>query len=247
MLSTQTLIFGVRIGAGLATTILIIAATGISENFYVLRFAIMTVFGALALLFFQLGNKRIATAAALTAVLFNPFEYPSLAREIWVILDILAAAGIAYAAYWATDSYKKGTRFEDYVASLFPEPEFVIEDRTRDTGKHLKRRVESDGHPDYKIRSVQSGKVFAVECKWRSKWGWQPNGGEGIWWNMGQQIRYEEYQKQTGIPVYVAFGIGGTPDKPREVYFLEVERLRYPFLYRSLIKSGFTNERFSAI
>jgi hypothetical protein len=238
MFTTQNLIYSVRIGAACAAVILFIAATGISENFYILRFAAFGIFGALSILFLQLGNKRIALASALTAVLFNPFAYLSLPREIWVILDILAIGGVIYATYWATDSYKKGTRFEDYIVTLFPESDFTIQDRTRDTGKHIKRRVESDGHPDFVFRSIQSGKVFAIECKWRGRWAWQPNGGQGIWWNMGQQMRYEAYQKETGIPVYVAFGVGGSPEKPAEVYFLELDRLRYPFLYRSLIKSG---------
>ena len=41
-------------------------------------------------------------------------------------------------------------------------------------------------------------------------------------------------------PVFVAFGIGGAPEKPREVYFLEAGRLHYKFLKQSLVKSGKT-------
>ena len=233
-------IYATWLAAGISAVLLMIAATGISNNFFLLRFGIMVFLCVLAINFFMLNYRQLALASLVAALVFNPYIYPHLPRQIWVILDIAILAGVLYAAYWATNPYKKGTRFEEYVVSLFPESEFALQDRTRDLTKHTGRFVESDTHPDLVFRALQSGRTFAVECKYRSRWGYQVNGGQGTWWNLYQFARYEEYQKRANIPVYVAFGIGGSPKKPNEVYFLELDRLRFPFLFRSLIKSGKT-------
>lgn len=238
VLPTNVKIYATRIGAGLTAALLLAAAIGVTDNYFILRFGIMCCFFVLALYFLLQNYRQLALAFVVGGIIFNPYLTAHLARQIWVILDMVAIFAVAYAAYWATNPYKKGTRFEDYVATLFPEPEFVVQNRTRDISKHTKRIVESDTHPDFEFRASASGKVFAVECKWRAHWAYQINGGQGIWWNLNQFDRYSAFQQRTGMPVYVAFGIGGTPEKPKEVYFLELDRLRFPFLYRSLIKSG---------
>lgn len=242
MFATQTLIRTLWIISGITVITLLGLALGLVHDFEIARFALLALFGAAAILFFQLNNRRLALACAVAALFFSPYNPISLPRHIWVIADLLIGSGLAYATFWATNPYKKGTRFEDHVASLFPEPDFTIKDRTRDTGKHSKRRVESDGHPDFVFRATESGNVFAIECKWRSRWATQPNSGQGIWWNLVQFDRYAAYQRNTGTPVFVAFGIGGSPERPAEVHILELNRLRFPFLFRSLIKSGYTPE-----
>lgn len=233
-------IYSTQLTAGISAVLLAIAATGISNDFLLLRHGIMILLCVLAINFVMLNFRQLALASFVAALVFNPYLYPHFPRQIWVILDIAALVGVIYAAYWATNPYKKGVRFEQYVVSLFPESEFALHDRTRDLSKHTGRFVESDTHPDLVFRSIKTGKVFAVECKWRSRWAYQVNGGHGIWWNLYQFDRYEQYQNKTGTPVYVAFGIGGHSGKPTEVYFLELNRLRFPFLFRSLVKSGKT-------
>jgi|GEM_PF-1461874 hypothetical protein len=240
MFATQTLIQALRIGSSLTVIALLGIALGLVHDFETARFVLLALFAIVAIFFFRLHNHRLAITCAIAAFLFSPYNPISLPRHIWIIADLLAGLGLAYATFWATSPYKKGTRFEDYVATLFPEPNFVIKDRTRDTGKHSNRRVESDGHPDFVFRAVESGNVFAVECKWRSRWARQPNGGQGIWWNLAQFDRYAAYQRDTGIPVFVAFGIGGSPSCPAEIHILELDRLRFPFLSQSLLRSGNT-------
>ena len=236
-------IYSTRAAAGILAILLFSAATGISNNFFLLRFGIMVFLGAIAINFLTLKCRQLALLSLAAAILFNPYVYPNLPRHIWVILDIITLVGVVYAAYWATDPYKKGTRFEEYVTTLFPEPDFVIQDRTRDNSKYLKRHVESDGHPDLVFRSQNTRKSFAIECKWRAKWAYGKHGELGIWWKPYQAERYAAYGKESGMPVFVAFGIGGSPQKPDEVYFLEAERLHYVFLNQSLIKSGQTPTR----
>jgi len=220
--------------------LLIVAALGISTNFNALRIGIMLGFFVLAALSFLMGYRWLGAAGIVLGAIFNPIVSLQLPRHIWVVIDILSLAGMLYFTHWATNPYKKGTRFEQYVAGLFPEPDFVIQDRTRDVSKFLNRRVESDTHPDFLFRNQKTGKPFAVECKWRGKWARNKTSEIGLWWNRAQGERYAAYGKESGIPVFIAIGIGGSPEKPKEVYFLEADRLHYAFLNQSLIRSGKT-------
>ena len=238
MLAPQTRIILVRSTELITGALIVVAALGISTNFYLLDLGISIGFFVLAALSFLMGYKLPGSAWVALGIIFNPITSLHLPRHIWVVIDILSLAGMVYFTYWATNSYKKGARFEQYVTTLFPEPDFVIQDRTRDNSKFLGRHVESDGHPDLIFRSIKTGKTFAVECKWRGKWARNKNGELGIQWKPYQAERYAAYGKEFNMPVFVAFGIGGTPEKPAEVYFLEADRLHYVFLNQSLIKSG---------
>ena len=240
MLAPQTHIVLVRSIQIFTGVLLIVAALGISTNFDALRLGIMLGFFALAALAFLMGYREIGIAGIVIGIIFNPLLPPHLPRHIWVVIDIAALAAMVYYTHWATDSYKKGARFEQYISTLFSEPEFAVHDRTRDNSKFLDRHVETDGHPDLVFRNKKTGKLFAVECKWRGKWACNKNGGLGIWWKPWWAERYIAYGKASNMPVFVAFGIGGTPEKSKEVYFLEADRLHYFFLNQSLIKSGKT-------
>jgi hypothetical protein len=88
------------------------------------------------------------------------------------------------------------------------------------------------------FRNRKTGKEFAVECKWRARWGRGKSGDLGIWWPHDLTDKYARFSQERSIPVFVAFGIGGTPSQPSEVYFIEVERLHYAFLLQSLIRGG---------
>lgn len=238
LLAPKTQILLIRAISAAIGALLVAAALGISTHFDALRLGITIGFFSLAGLAFVLGYRPLAITGILAGIFFNPIVGIALPRHIWVVVDIAALAGVAYFAYWTTNPYWKGTRFEQHVATLFPEPAFVIVDRTRDVSKFLNRRVESDTHPDFVFRDQKTGKSFAVECKWRGRWA-QGNSGElGIWWNKVQGARYGDFERNSSMPVFVAFGIGGSPEKPAEVHFLPQSRLQYAFLKQSLIKSG---------
>ena len=219
---------------------LVVAATGISTNFNLLRLAIaigLFLIGALSLLS---GYRLIAT----TEIFFGIFYLPSLGiqldRHFWVILDLIVVAFIIFWTYKTTDSYQKGTAFEKHVASLFPAHNFPIETRTHDSSKFLGRYVETDVDPDFVFRNKRSGRSFAIECKWRKGWAGDKSIGLGLSWDLWKAERYISYGVKNKMLVLVAFGIGGTPGNPNEVYFLEAEKLRYRFLKQSLIQSGKT-------
>jgi hypothetical protein len=238
MLSSQNRIIWVRSAQLVAGLLLIIAALGIYSNYQLLNAGIATALAVLALLAFIMRYWRIGYGALFLALVFSttlPFHF---SRNVWVVIDLLSLALVVYFTYWATNPNQKGNRFERYVLTLFPEKDFIVEDSTCDASKFLGRHVESDTHPDFILRERKSGKSFAVECKWRGNW-IQGKGPEpGLWWNLKQGSRYLAFQESARIPVYVVFGIGGTPDKPKEIYFLPASELKWAFLKQSLIRSG---------
>lgn len=226
--------------AFLTSLTLIIAATGLSTNFSLLRLCIaigLIILGALSLLN---GYRLIANAEILLGVFYTPYLGIVLQRHFWVILDLLIATAIVFWTYKTTDSYQKGAAFEKYVASLFPAQSFNIKTRTHDSSKFLGRYVETDVDPDFVFQDKKTGKSFAVECKWRKGWMKHITLGQVLSWDTWKGGRYTMYGQKNRVPVFVAFGIGGTPDKPAETYFLKAEQLQYRFLKQDFIKSGRT-------
>jgi hypothetical protein len=65
-------------------------------------------------------------------------------------------------------------------------------------------------------------KQFAVECKWRVSF----RKGEVQWSYQKQVENYLEYQHKERIPVFVAIGVGGTPQVPELFFVLRLDDLR---------------------
>ena len=243
MLSPRTKIILTRSITAITGLLLIIIILGIYPNFNVLRTAIAAGFFALAIMYFLVGYKSLSIAAIGLSLLFFPPASAHFPRHIWVIVDMLSLAGIIFSTWWSTNPYWKGTLFEQYVSRVFAEPDFVVVSRTRDMTKFSNRLVESDRDPDFVFRNQKTGKTFAVECKWRGKWHKDRNGETGLHWNLWQCRNYISFGEKSNMPVFVAFGIGGLPEKPREVYFVDSQLLRNSFLKQSLIRSGKTKEQ----
>ncbi len=219
---------------------LIVAAGGIFENFTLLRTisaVCLLIFGILTLVN---GYRKSGAASIILGLIYYPVLGIVFPRHIWTILDVILVVSIVFIVYKTTDSYQKGTTFEKYVAGLFPAQNFAIETRTHDSSKTLKRFVETDVNPDFVFRNKTTGRSFAIECKWRKGWAGSKSIGLGLYWDLWKADHYTRYGARYKMPVFVAFGIGGTPENPNEVYFLEAEKLRFPFLKESLIKSGKT-------
>ena len=215
MLSPLMKISVTRSMAAIAVVIFVTGALGFWSDFYLLRMFIMVSCVFLALTCFGQQLWTWGVGALFLSIFFNPIvPIINLPRHLWVTLDLIAAVGVTYFAIWATNPYWKGTRFEQYVSTLFPTSDFVIQDRTRDISKFSKRYVESDGHPDFVFRSKKTGQVFAVECKWRGAWAKSTSGELGLWWKKEQGARYQKYATDSGIPVFIAIFICLTPHKP---------------------------------
>lgn len=216
-----------RIFVWLVVVVLLVAATGLYRgDFTILRWVVFL--AGIVLIYTAYRSKKFywLFVFAVLAVLFNPIIPVYLKNiNVWRIIDLITAAVFGIFLWRYYDYYGKGYRFEDYVASLFPADYWTITDRTRDFSKVLNRSVESDSNPDFTFRHVKTGKVFAVECKYRSYFF-----RGGIEWNKRKGESYRVYGRSHNIPVFVAIGIGGSPKNPAELFFVPLEKLNdFPY------------------
>lgn len=136
-----------------------------------------------------------------------------------------------------------GKKFEDRILDLIfknngKREYFALEYRTPDyydpkSGIY----AESNLDPDFRIRYNPTGDVFAVECKYRSGL-FRNNYGKYVlsWSKPAQFARYQKYQQERNIPVYVVIGLGGEPDNPEMIYCIPLSDIKYPQLYPSVLK-----------
>ena len=136
-----------------------------------------------------------------------------------------------------------GKAFEDHIQGLIfnnngRKQYFTLEARTSDYYDPKSRiYAESNLEPDFRIRYNPTGDVFAVECKFRSGYA-KDNKGRPIlsWSKPAQFARYQKYQQERNIPVYVVIGFGGSPDNPNTIYCIPLSEIKYPQLYPSILK-----------
>lgn len=190
-------------------------------GFTILRWLVS--FSGVLLAFTAYRNRKFVwlSVFVLAAVVFNPIIPIYLNHAgIWRGIDLVTAAlfGVFLWSYY--DIYGKGYRFETYAASLFPRNIWTITDKTRDFSRLLKRPVESDSHPDFTFRHLQTGQTFAVECKYRSYFY-----KGGIDWDKQKGENYRMYGKKHGIPVLVIIGVGKSPKNPERLFFCPLETL----------------------
>src|SRR5690606_25966234 len=84
--------------------------------------------------------------------------------------------------------------------------------------------VESNRLPD--LEFVYLGKWqqrFAIECKWREKF----VDGKIEWANQKKISNYVAYEFQNCIPVFVAIGIGGSPDCPEKLFVTPLSEIAH--------------------
>jgi hypothetical protein len=90
--------------------------------------------------------------------------------------------------------------------------------------------VETSREPDFRFRSKRSGREFLVEAKHRSRF-YQG----GVEWCKPYQLRRYRANDQT-VPVFIAIGLGGTPDSPGHVYIVPMRHIRYRRLFPSFLR-----------
>jgi hypothetical protein len=127
-------------------------------------------------------------------------------------------------------SEEKGYKFEKWVVEGFNPPLHIKDWRgDKQAGGNF---AESSMYPDLEIelRLKDRRASFAVECKWRGSFSSHSGQKPGIEWATVKQIdRYQQFQRDRVLPVFVVIGIGGEPDHPAELYITSLDRLKYPF------------------
>lgn len=119
---------------------------------------------------------------------------------------------------------KKGDDFEKFMAKKINKKYFTIKQWAGDKyveGIYSEKTTQPDlviefAHKDYT-------KVFAVECKYRSKVG----NGKVIISYEDQLNRYRKFEKEESIDVYIAIGIGGKASNPDELYLIPLSELSF--------------------
>lgn len=118
------------------------------------------------------------------------------------------------------DSIQKGMDFERYILDQFEEKYFKMEYWQSDKG-HNGRYPESNQNPDFVFRlETQSGwGNLAVECKYQSN----INANAPVKFCEDYQLRnYQNFSHRNKMNVFLILGLGGSPKKPEELYFLPI-------------------------
>ncbi|MDI3488288.1 MAG: hypothetical protein PWR26_1005 [Methanosarcinales archaeon] len=141
------------------------------------------------------------------------------------------------------DRYKQaGDEFENYVLGLFDERYFKVIDWTRDTSKQAGRYVKSDSNPDFTIEYTgagqHTGSKFAVECKFRSSLSTDENERASMVdiARYEQLFRYAKYSIKNKVPVFIVVGLGGRPNRPREMFCIPLEEIEYEKIFYTTLK-----------
>jgi hypothetical protein len=130
-------------------------------------------------------------------------------------------------------SFAKGEEFEQYLRDyIFPERAYHLEHRSHDYSTNRTDYVADSLDPDFVFVSVKGEKMFFVEAKYRSDF-YQ----DAVEWCKPYQLkRYKEANKE--LPVFIALGVGGTPDMPDYLYIFPVKHTKYPKLFRSVLRKS---------
>lgn len=122
-----------------------------------------------------------------------------------------------------SDNLEKGHLFENFIVTLFNKNKYRLvvwrSDKRASNGVY----PESNSYPDLEFRTAGRGSYrFAVECKWRAGF----YNGQLFWANTEQQFMYQKYSSENNIPVFVAIGVGGSPDNPEKLFVTPLQNFK---------------------
>ena len=127
---------------------------------------------------------------------------------------------------------ESGNIFEGYIASRFNKAYFTLKNWAGDKyyqGIYAEATVNPDLLLCFRMGNVEEN--FAVECKYRSYY-YQ----SGIEWTKENQIEtYRRYESESKIPVFIAIGVGGTPDDPNDLFLIPLREIESVFLPKSFL------------
>lgn len=127
---------------------------------------------------------------------------------------------------------EKGNMFEDYVIQYLTQTNENIR-LISQVSDYNKNGVFADENMEPDLKFSLAGRFFSVECKWRNQFNEK---GFISWSYPGQIERYNEYQKRTDTPVFVAIGVGGTADNPHHFFLIPLYRLTKEFATKEYIE-----------
>jgi len=128
---------------------------------------------------------------------------------------------------------KNGTDFEKYIVQKFDKKYFQIKEWAGDKfvdGIYAKTTPQPDILFEFKLKNQTV--EFSVECKWRKNY-YQG----GIEFASSEQFqRYQNFEKNRNIPVFVAIGVGGTGKNPEHLYIVPLKSIESNFISIAKLK-----------
>ena len=109
-----------------------------------------------------------------------------------------------------------GKRFEDHVQTLFSIKYFKLVEKNHAVTTGTKREGDNSKNPDFIFEYLPTGEKFAVACIYRT----QLNNQADLEWSCPAQLqKYQEFENQTKIPVFIVIGLelsSGSVSRPPE-------------------------------
>ena len=120
---------------------------------------------------------------------------------------------------------EKGNQFENFVANCFTDRNiFRVLEWNQGTTSTEGVYAESNVNPDFKIKHKFSDSfecTYWVECKYQTR---RNNGA--LTFHDYQIERYRIIQRNSHVKVFMAVGVGGTPDAPASFYLIPLDSIK---------------------
>jgi hypothetical protein len=130
--------------------------------------------------------------------------------------------------------YEKGLAFENYIVEQFARDKNFTLQEWRSDKFHQGIFPQSNRDPDLVYQYVYKDfvRTFSVECKYRSS---------SLFNSTVRLMREDKYRiyeafHRTKMPVYIALGVGGKPNRPKEVYLIPFDHVKPVMTMEELFK-----------
>jgi hypothetical protein len=162
-------------------------------------------------------------------------EQTAIANESCPLPTALPVAKPATRSAKEQEEYakKSGYDFEKFVVQKFDRKHFKVKEWAGD--KYVEGiYAETTQHPDLllELAAHDAKYLLSVECKWRKEF----RNDFVEFANEAQLKRYQKFEEEKGIPVFVALGIGGTPSKPEQLYVIPLRFIKTTTLHKDQLE-----------
>lgn len=120
-------------------------------------------------------------------------------------------------------SKEKGNDFEAFIADVLNANSIKLKQWNQGTVSGSGVIADNALNPDFFVEQPDGQKTleYWVECKWRAK---LDNDAFSI--DGKQYDRYRKIQRESKRKIIVAVGLGGSPDKPKETFFIPLDSIK---------------------
>ncbi len=128
------------------------------------------------------------------------------------------------------EAHARGDAFEDYVDRMIFGKSFALRYRTKNLAETQGKYDASVKQPDFRYFCHQYRKEFWVEAKFRES----TMDRKVEWCRYDQLLRYRRENEK--MIVFIAIGLGGTPEWPKRLFIVPLDALNYTGVYLSILE-----------